>query len=89
MFLLGLLGFTGRTYKGHCFCIFPDNNFFKTITVSVQITANHRGYFEFRICSNGDVNTEVTQACLDENLLPDTDGNIRYLFANRTENIFY
>ena len=69
--------------------IFVTIQFLKTITVSVQITANHRGYFEFRICSNDDVNTEVTQGCLDENLLPDTDGNIRYLFANRTENVFY
>ena len=39
------------------------------IDVHVQITANHKGYFEFRICPVTDENVEVTQECLDSNLL--------------------
>lgn len=40
------------------------------IEVKVEITAHHKGWFEFRICPNNDVNTPASQACLNQYLLP-------------------
>ena len=40
-----------------------------TINVGVTITANHKGYFEFRICPVTNNNVEVTQECLNQNQL--------------------
>ncbi|KAK3581748.1 hypothetical protein CHS0354_035079 [Potamilus streckersoni] len=39
------------------------------INVTVQITANHKGYFEFRLCAKDNPNQEATQKCLDDNIL--------------------
>lgn len=41
------------------------------IPVAVDLTAPHRGYFEFRLCSADSLapGVEVTQECLDGNLL--------------------
>lgn len=39
------------------------------ITAKVQLTANHRGFFEFRLCPATSDHVEVTQDCLDENVL--------------------
>ena len=35
------------------------------IQVVVDLTAAHRGYFEFRICPTNNRKVEATQACLD------------------------
>eukprot|EP00916_Digyalum_oweni_P010566 GHVL01017645.1.p1 GENE.GHVL01017645.1~~GHVL01017645.1.p1 ORF type:complete len:233 (+),score=23.36 GHVL01017645.1:411-1109(+) len=39
------------------------------IDVAVKITANHLGYFIFKLCPNNDVTTEATQECLDDHVL--------------------
>lgn len=44
------------------------------IEVKVQITANHLGYFEFRLCEHNNPFTPVTQECLDEHVLSLSDG---------------
>ena len=31
------------------------------------MTAHHKGWFEFKICANNDINRAVTQECLDAN----------------------
>ena len=36
------------------------------IDLAVDITANHVGYFEFRICPNDNFKKPVTQKCLDK-----------------------
>ncbi|KAJ8319999.1 hypothetical protein KUTeg_001586, partial [Tegillarca granosa] len=36
------------------------------IDLGVQLTANHLGYFEFRICPTNDAKVPVTQKCLDK-----------------------
>lgn len=38
-------------------------------TIRVEITANHRGHFEFRLCKQNNPQTVVTEACLDQNVL--------------------
>ncbi|XP_076086507.1 uncharacterized protein LOC143057150 isoform X2 [Mytilus galloprovincialis] len=39
------------------------------IEVEIQLTANHLGSFVFKICPNNDVTTQVSQECLDQNVL--------------------
>ncbi|XP_011296924.1 uncharacterized protein [Fopius arisanus] len=48
------------------------------IPVRVELTANHYGYFEFRICRLTVRNEDATQECLDENLLNQENGTARY-----------
>ncbi len=33
--------------------------------MQVELTANHEGYFEFKLCPKNDVRTVTEQACLD------------------------
>jgi hypothetical protein len=39
------------------------------ISVEIDITANHDGYFEFRLCQNDEPMKQVKQDCFDKNLL--------------------
>ncbi|KAK3606445.1 hypothetical protein CHS0354_041386 [Potamilus streckersoni] len=50
----------------------------ETISVRVQITVNHGGWFEFRLCPNNDPQKRVTRSCLDRNLLAQPNGQNRY-----------
>ncbi|XP_012282768.1 uncharacterized protein LOC105700977 [Orussus abietinus] len=49
-----------------------------TIPVKVELTANHHGFFEFRVCPMTAQGLEVTQECLDEYLLQGENGTARY-----------
>uniref|UniRef100_A0A8D8SYJ5 Chitin-binding type-4 domain-containing protein n=1 Tax=Cacopsylla melanoneura TaxID=428564 RepID=A0A8D8SYJ5_9HEMI len=40
-----------------------------TFTIRVELTANHRGYFEFRLCPNNNVKLAANQECLDHYVL--------------------
>lgn len=40
------------------------------ITVVVELTANHKGWMEFKLCPNDDPMKTVTQECLDRHVLP-------------------
>ena len=35
------------------------------IDVRINITANHRGYFNFSLCPNNDVNSDPMQDCFE------------------------
>ena len=39
------------------------------VTFIIEITANHYGYFEFRLCENDEPMAKVDQTCFDKNLL--------------------
>ncbi len=48
------------------------------ITAVVEVTANHMGYFEFRICNVDRLSSgEANQECLNENVLKDRFGRVR------------
>jgi len=49
----------------------------QTIDVQVQVTANHKGWFEFKLCENNDVANDKDQACFDKHLLEFEDGSKR------------
>ena len=48
------------------------------IPVIVEVTAPHKGWFEFRICKNDNVMKAASQACLDEYLLTVVNSGTRY-----------
>ncbi|XP_060076005.1 uncharacterized protein LOC132555669 [Ylistrum balloti] len=58
----------------------------QTISVNVQITASHKGYFEFRLCPHNNTSTRVSQACLDHHVLQQTDGSTRVYEAGHPTN---
>ncbi|OWF42440.1 uncharacterized protein LOC110461062 [Mizuhopecten yessoensis] len=66
-------GIIGRNYKAG-----------QTIDIGVEITANHFGFFEFRLCPNNDVHKVATQECLDKHLLTlDNAAGTRYYLGGR------
>ena len=40
-----------------------------------HLAANHKGWFEFRVCPNNNIHKEATHECLDRYLLPLADGS--------------
>ena len=44
------------------------------INVEVELTANHKGYFQFSVCNVDGSKTDATQQCLDKNILTDSNG---------------
>jgi len=61
----------------------------QVIDVKVNLTANHYGYFVFRICPVTDENHEVTQECLNKHELKveGTDG-AKYKVPNTNHGLF-
>ena len=45
------------------------------IEVKAELTAAHKGWFEYRMCVNNDVTKAITHECLDQHLLENLDGN--------------
>ncbi|KOB70244.1 Chitin binding domain 3 protein [Operophtera brumata] len=56
-----------------------------TITITVEITAHHLGYWEFRICPDAD---RPDQDCFDDNLLELEEGGTKY-YPNHGSNKYY
>ncbi|ESO89174.1 hypothetical protein LOTGIDRAFT_183168 [Lottia gigantea] len=60
----------------------------QVITARVELTATHKGYFQFKLCSNDNPYKNITQECLDSHVLevvdtgttqfpaPTTNGNV-------------
>ncbi|XP_052085254.1 uncharacterized protein LOC127722425 [Mytilus californianus] len=55
-------GIIARTYKSG-----------QDISVKIQITANHLGWHEFRLCVNNNTSKKITHDCLDKHLLKTSD----------------
>ncbi|KAI0216416.1 hypothetical protein LSAT2_031562 [Lamellibrachia satsuma] len=53
------------------------------IGIAVEVTTQHGGWFEFRICPNNDVTTPATHECLNSNLLPLADGTGSRIYLQR------
>lgn len=57
-------------------------------SIVVELTSNHGGYMEFRLCANNDVTKPITQQCLDENLLEIVGYNgVRYDVSPRDSQV--
>lgn len=90
----GLCGICGDPYDGdhpnEAGGIYATNTIVRTyqqgqmITATIQITANHAGFFEFRICPATNPSIEVTQECLNRTILRRPDGSTRYFLPFNT-----
>jgi len=48
------------------------------IDVAIDITASHKGYFEFKLCPWNNMNEAPNQDCFEKHLLKFSDGTTRY-----------
>ena len=72
-------GHTVRTYqKGSTISVTVEvikkeikhlNHILFLISILKQLTANHLGYYQFKICNIDGLSTDATQACLDKTVL--------------------
>ena len=46
----------------------------QVIDIQIEVTANHLGWFEFRLCPNNNPKRAVTHECLDKHVLSLADG---------------
>lgn len=61
----------------------------QVIEAKVDITANHKGNFKFKICPNNDPSRVVTQECLDRYpLMAVTQGSYTYNLDSRRNKMF-
>ncbi|XP_046551505.1 mucin-5AC-like [Haliotis rubra] len=60
----------------------------ETITINIDLTANHLGYFQFRLCPHNSPQTPVKQECLDRHLLRLTDGTARFKVTTARRGIY-
>lgn len=55
------------------------------IEATVEVTANHYGYFVFSVCKVDGSQSDATQACLDKNQLTDSNGKTKiYIERGKT-----
>ena len=47
----------------------------QTIPIEIDVTANHFGFFTFRLCPNNNTSEDPTQSCFDKLPLPVMPGN--------------
>ena len=55
------------------------------INITIDITANHYGYFEFRLCKNDIFMQKVTHECFEENLLRIYNNNEEVIPPNKVK----
>ncbi|RWS19724.1 uncharacterized protein B4U80_08576, partial [Leptotrombidium deliense] len=62
----------------------------QSFIIAVEVTANHNGYFEFKICPATNSTAEVTQECLDNHVLPvyGSKNAYRFYLPNTNTGIF-
>ncbi|KAL4220883.1 hypothetical protein ACF0H5_019149 [Mactra antiquata] len=56
------------------------------IDIKVRLTANHKGWFEYRLCQNDDPKKRLTQECFDKHLLTD-DNKYRFVITKSMEHV--
>lgn len=70
-------GLVARQYKKGSF-----------INVTIELTSNHQGYFEYRLCAVNDPNVRATKQCFDRNLLNIVGHGTRYFISQGEQSIF-
>ena len=65
----------GRYANGVIVSVYQESD---VISATVDVTAFHKGYFQFRICPHNDVHTPATKECLDQYLLQSLGGDTEF-----------
>merc|ERR1712117_359284 len=56
----------------------------QTIRISVDVTANHKGYFMFRLCQNPSPGVPATESCFSQNVLKMVGGSDKFYIGSGT-----
>ena len=56
----------------------------QTIKISVDITANHKGYFQFRLCPQSNPNRPASESCFKMNILKISGGGDKFYIGTGT-----
>jgi hypothetical protein len=59
------------------------------IDITVNISSNHKGYFEFRLCPKSSASELVTQECLNANLLKMADDTTRFYLPSQDSKPYF
>ena len=54
------------------------------IKVTVDVTANHKGYFQFRLCDNPNSGSPAHESCFNKNVLKISDGTDKFYIGTGT-----
>ncbi|KAJ8312341.1 hypothetical protein KUTeg_009714 [Tegillarca granosa] len=57
----------------------------QTMTAEIMITAQHFGYFEFRVCPNNNTSKKASEECFEKYPLHQPDGSERYYLNGQSE----
>ncbi|XP_037091409.1 uncharacterized protein LOC119111709 [Pollicipes pollicipes] len=76
----------GPFYKGYLVANYTAGS---VVTVTVNITANHKGFFQFKMCSVPGFQTEATQECLDRTILEIAGTGSTDYYITREVKAFY
>ena len=75
----------GKFGRGTITRIYKKN---QSIKVRIELTANHMGHFEFRLCAQNNPLVPATQACLDRHVLQQTNGEGLQYFPGPGNQVF-
>ena len=58
----------------------------QTVEVTIDLTTNHMGYFEIKLCAQGKKKTPATEECFDKHplVLDDNPDTTRYYIKDGT-----
>ena len=60
----------------------------QTIDISVEVTANHRGSFTFRLCRAPSAEQDPSQECLDQHLLTTSTGEQEWVLPSESNGMY-
>jgi len=60
----------------------------QTIPVTIEVTANHWGHFEFKLCANNDVTQDPTQECFDRTPVLTPEGSDKWYVPTHETRFF-
>ena len=75
----------GKYGRGTITRLYTENSQFK---VKIELTANHMGYFEFRLCPQNNPLVPASQACLNRHLLQQVDGSGSRFYPGEGNKVF-
>jgi len=54
----------------------------QSVDIAIEVTTNHKGHFNFRLCPNNNVNQDPKQDCFDNHMLKMENGETDYMITD-------
>merc|ERR1712080_809833 len=72
----------GEYANGHIVAEYKQG---QEVEVAVELTTNHLGFFNFRLCPNNNVNQDPKQDCFDDHMLEFDTGHTKHYITEWTK----